>query len=108
MEFAKQYEVWEAKGGKPHRVKCEAAIGMKRVRIDGVWIDRSEEGGIFNTQAACQEWIDRTRGEAVSKSPADPMFIPVLSEGGKTAAFNDPAMEVDHSAGCNHRYHNRR
>ena len=75
--FAKQYEVWEARGGKPRAIKCQAAIGMSRVKIDGMWFNRNE-GGIFDTKAECQQWIDSFASVPRPQFKIDSMFRPVV------------------------------
>ena len=77
--FAKQYEVWEARQGKPHRIKCEAAIGMQRVKVGGVWHDRNS-GGLFDTEAECQKAINDHRRTKSNRAGFDPMFVPVLAD----------------------------
>ena len=77
--FAKQYEVWEARHGKPHRIKCEAAIGMRRVKISGVWYDR-DSGGLFDTEEECQKAIDNHRRTESNRAELDPVFVPVLAD----------------------------
>ena len=77
--FAKQYEVWEARNGKPCRIKCQAAIGMSRVKIDGIWQDRNS-GGLFDTEADCQKAIDEYRRNPSDEGELDTMFLPVLAK----------------------------
>lgn len=77
--FAKQYEAWEARQGKPCRIKCEAAIGMQRVKISGVWHDRNS-GGLFDTEQDCQKAIDDHRRDKSDRAELDPMFVPVLTD----------------------------
>lgn len=74
-----QYQVWEARKGRPVKIRCEAALGLQRVKIEGVWCDRNT-AGIFDTEEQCQEWIDKTREELKNKTLADidPAFLPVL------------------------------
>lgn len=73
--FVKQYEVWEALLGKPRKVRCTAAIGMRRVKIDGIWYDR-DSNGLYNTELECQKAIDEYR-KSLTFNP-DPMFVPVI------------------------------
>ena len=59
-------------------IRCEAAIGMRRVKINGTWYDRGS-GGIFDTKDDCQRWIDSAKQlRSHVKTLADPMFIPVV------------------------------
>ena len=77
--FPKQYVVWTAERGKPRKIRCDAAIGMKRVKINGTWFDR-KDGGLFDTEKECQQWIDNNQNKINIKQKIDPLFLPEIKQ----------------------------